>query len=269
MEFYGVVGEKLSHSLSPNIHNRVFNLLNIEGAYKIVEIPKDRISNLGQSMITLGIKGVNVTIPYKQVVMEQLDFISKEAENIGAINTIYNKDGKLHGYNTDYYGFGMMLDNKNIKVKDKIAVVLGNGGAAKAINAYLLDNKVKDLYLVTRNKNSIDEIDNRIKIIDYEELKEIKGDILVNTTPVGMYPNVGVSPVSEEVINNFQALVDIIYNPMMTEFLSIGKKLNKVICGGLYMLVGQAIKAEEIWQGYNIDKEVVDKIYEEINSNFI
>lgn len=268
MEFYGVVGEKLSHSISPQIHNRVFELLNIKGAYKIIEIPKDKINNLGQSITTLGIKGANITIPYKQVVMEQLDYISPEAKKIGAINTIYNKERKLQGYNTDYYGFGMMLENKKVKVNGKIAVVLGNGGAAKAINTYLLDNEVKELFLVTRNKNVDEILDSRIKLIDYEELKEISGDILVNTTPVGMYPNIGESPVSEEVISKFNVLVDIIYNPMLTEFLSIGKRLNKVLCGGLYMLVGQAIKSEEIWQESSIDKDIVDRIYNEININF-
>ena len=95
MEFYGLVGEKLSHSLSPDIHKRVFEVLDIEGAYKLFEIPNDDIKNLGQALKTLSIKGVNVTIPYKQTVIEQMDYISKEARDIGAINTIKVKNGKL------------------------------------------------------------------------------------------------------------------------------------------------------------------------------
>ena len=155
MEFYGLIGEKLGHSLSPVIHKRVFELLGIEGAYKLFPIPKEDIKYYGKSLKVLGIKGVNVTIPYKQEVMKELDFISDEASKIGAVNTILLKDNKLYGYNSDYFGFGMLLDNNNIKVKDNVVVVMGNGGAAKALLQYILDNNPKKLYLVTRNKDSV------------------------------------------------------------------------------------------------------------------
>lgn len=268
MEFYGLIGEKLGHSISPQIHNMAFNMLGIEGAYKLFEIPKDRIASLGESIKTLSIKGVNVTIPYKQEVLGQLDFISDEARNIGAVNTIALKDGKLYGYNTDYYGFGMMLEHNNIETKGKIAVVLGNGGAAKAVNAYLLDSGVEELYLVSRNKNASND-NRRIKLIDYDDLKKLDGgDILINTTPLGMYPKVGISPVGEEVISKFNNIVDIIYNPEETEFIRIGRKLGKVTCSGLYMLVGQAIKSEEIWQDKDIDKDIIDKIFLEMSKLF-
>lgn len=268
MEFYGLVGEKLTHSLSPQIHRRVFELLNIEGAYKLFEIKRDEIKKLGAALKLLGIKGVNVTIPYKEEVINELDYISPEARKIGAINTILQKDGNLYGYNTDYYGFGIMLKSKNISVKDKSVVVLGNGGAARAINAYLLDNNVKELYLVSRSKFHNNTLDERIKLIDYKELENIKGDLLINTTPVGMYPNIGKSPVDSNIINNFNALADIIYNPECTEFLRLGKELGKVTCGGLLMLVGQAIKSEEIWQDKEINEEVIDLIFKEIEGNF-
>ncbi|MGL4109212.1 shikimate dehydrogenase [Clostridium sp. LP20] len=268
MDFYGVVGEKLSHSLSPRINNRLFELLGIEAAYKSFEIPKNDISKLGDSLKLLGIKGVNVTIPYKQEVLKDLDFIAPEAKAIGAVNTILLKDSKLYGYNSDYYGFGSMLKNSNIEVKGNIAVVLGAGGAAKAVMAYLFDEGVKEIYLVSRDKTSNVDVDNRAIRIDYDDLKNISGDILVNTTPVGMYPNVGKSPVSEEVIDKFKALIDLIYNPQWTEFLRIGKSFGKKTCGGLYMLVGQAIKSQEIWQNQDIGKGVLNKIYEELEKEF-
>lgn len=268
MEFYGLVGEKLSHSLSPQIHKKVFDLLGIEGAYKLFEIPKDKINNLGESIKLLGIKGVNVTIPYKEVVMDQLDYISPEARNIGAVNTICLRDGKLEGYNSDYYGFGMMLERKNISVTNEIAVVLGNGGAAKAITTYLLDNGAEKVYLVTRNKTSKNISNENIILIDYEDLKSISGHILINTTPVGMYHNEGYSPVSVDIIKKFNAIVDIIYNPGLTEFLKLGKDNNKVICGGLYMLVGQGIKSQEIWQDRRINTDVIESIYNNLKKNF-
>lgn len=268
MDFYGVVGEKLSHSLSPRINNRIFDLLKIEGGYKLFEIPKDDIWKLGDSMKLLGIKGVNVTIPYKQEVMNQIDFIAPEAKKIGAVNTILLRDDKLYGYNSDYFGFGSMLEANGINVRNKIAVVLGAGGAAKAVIAYLFDNGVKDLYLVSRDKTSKVEIDERVKRIDYSDLTKISGEVLVNTTPVGMYPNIGKSPVPEKIINKFDALIDLIYNPEWTEFLKLGNNLGKKTCGGLYMLVGQAIKSQEIWQNREIDKEILDKVYEELREEF-
>lgn len=269
MDFYGLVGEKLSHSLSPKIHEKVFEFLNIKGGYKLFEIEKDKILTLGESLKLLKIKGVNVTIPYKQTVIPMLDYISNEAKSIGAVNTIKLKDNKLYGYNTDYFGFGYLLNTNNIEITNKEAVVLGNGGASKAICTYLLDNNIKSLYLVTRNKENALNIDNRIKLIDYKELNLIKGDILINTTPIGMYPNLGVSPVQENIIDNFKALVDIIYNPEETEFLKIGKNLNKITCGGLMMLVGQGIKSQEIWQDISIDDKIINSIYDYLKGDFL
>lgn len=269
MEFYGLLGEKLGHSLSPIIHKKIFEKLNIEGAYKLFPIPKEEIHKVGESIKLLGIKGVNVTIPYKQEIMKQLSYISDEAKKIGAVNTVLLKDGELYGYNSDYFGFGKMLEINNIEVKEKIAVVLGYGGAAKAVITYLLDNNVNKLYVVSRDKSPKEGLDSRAILIDYEDIKNIKGDILVNTTPVGMYPNIGKSPVEEDVVNNFSALVDLIYNPKETEFLRLGNLLGKKTCGGLYMLVGQAIKSQEIWQNMSIDEKILNEIYEELNKEFI
>ena len=245
MEFYGVLGEKLPHSISPEIHEKIFKLLNINGAYKIFEVEKSDINKACDSLRILKIKGTNVTIPYKQEIMQYLDSISEEAEKIGAVNTIY------------------------LSVKDETAVVLGTGGASKAVVTYLLDKDIKKLYIVSRiKKDETDHDDIRVEYITYKEIEHIKGNILVNTTPVGMYPKTNVSPVNEEVINNFDTLIDIIYNPRMTEFLELGHKLGKKVCGGLEMLVGQAIKAEEIWQEININDEILDEVYEYINKQF-
>ena len=187
MEFYGVLGEKLPHSISPEIHEKIFELLNINGAYKIFEVEKKDVSKVCDSLKVLKIKGTNVTIPYKQEIMKYLDLISEEAEKIGAVNTIYLKDDKLSGHNTDYFGFGTIIDKNNVKVKNEIAMVLGTGGASKAVVTYLLDKGVKKLYLVSRTeKEESDYDDSRVEYTTYEKIKDIKGEILVNTTPVGM-----------------------------------------------------------------------------------
>ena len=230
MDFYGVLGEKLPHSISPEIHDEIFSLLNINGAYKIFEVEKKDINKLCDSLRILKIKGTNVTIPYKQEVMKYLDSISEEAEKIGAVNTIYLKDGKLYGYNSDYFGFGTIIKKYDVELEGKITMVLGTGGASKAVVTYLLDKGVKKIYLVSRNhKNESDYKDDRVEYTTYEEIEEIKGDVIINTTPVGMYPKTGVSPVGENIIKNFDTLVDIIYNPRVTEFLAIGEKLNKKV----------------------------------------
>lgn len=269
MEFYGLLGEKLSHSLSPEIHSEILKSLNKKGAYKLFEIESDSLENFTEALKLLKVKGCNVTIPYKKSVMKYIDVISEEANKIGAVNTIFFKDGKLYGYNTDYFGFGYMLKISGIDVKDKVAVILGNGGASRAVLHYLLDNEVRQIYIVSRNPNKeVTEFENT-KVISYEELNSLSGDILINSTPVGMYPNTENSPVSKEILKKFNSLVDLIYNPMETKFLSYGKELNKQIVGGLYMLVGQAVKAQEIWQDTVISDSVIEKIYRKIKMNII
>ncbi len=268
MEFYGLLGEKLSHSLSPEIHSEILKSLNKDGAYKLFEIKRDDLGRFTEAIKLLKVRGCNVTIPYKKEIMKYIDIVSEEANNIGAVNTILLKDEKLYGYNTDYFGFGYMLKVSGIDIRDKVAVILGNGGASRAVLHYLLDNEIRQVYIVSRNPNKdVFEFENT-KIISYEELNSISGDILINSTPVGMYPNIENSPVSKDVVNRFTSLVDLIYNPMETKFLSYGKELNKKRVGGLYMLVGQAVKAQEIWQDTIINDSVIENIYRKIKMNF-
>lgn len=269
MEFYGLLGERLSHSLSPEIHSEILKLINKSGAYKLFEVEKDNLNDFAKAIKLLKVKGCNVTIPYKKDIMEYVDVISKEAEKIGAINTIYLKEDKLYGYNTDYFGFKYMLKVSNIDVNGKIAVILGNGGASRAVLHYLLDNEAKEIYITSRNPNKENVEYKNVKVISYEELKQIKGDILINSTPVGMYPKIDNSPVLKDIIINFNSLVDLIYNPMETKFLEVGKELNKKTVGGLYMLIGQAVKAQEIWQEVSIEEVVIKELYHNLKLKFI
>lgn len=269
MEFYGLLGEQLSHSLSPKIHELILKKINKSGAYKLFEVEKNHLKDFTSAIKVLKIKGSNVTIPYKEEVMKYLDNISEEAKRIGAINTIALVDDKLYGYNTDYYGFGYMLQYSNVSVENKVVVILGNGGASKAVLHYLLDNGAKAVYIASRTPEVNNNFETqKIKLISYRDLRDIKGDLLINSTPVGMYPKVGVSPVNSEVINNFKIIIDLIYNPKETELLSIGRNLGKKNIGGLFMLIGQAAKAQEIWQNKNIDKKIIEDIYNEINILF-
>lgn len=245
MEKFGLLGEKLTHSMSPEIHKEILKSINKKGSYDLIETSKEKLNNHIKNY-----KGLNVTIPYKIDIISELEDLSQVAKKIGAVNTIY----KNTGYNTDYFGFKKMLEIYNIDVKDKKVYILGTGGASKAVYQYLVDYKAKSIVFISRNKKGKD-------IIGYEELENINGDIIINTTPVGMYPKISNTPVDSNIIEKFSVAIDLIYNPIETKFLEIAKKNNLTIINGLYMLIGQAVKAQEIWQEEKIDNKIIEKIY--------
>lgn len=249
MKRYALLGEKLSHSYSPQIHNEIFKDLSLDATYELLECSKDELKDIINSLREGKYNGFNVTIPYKIEVMKYLDEISLEAKNIGSVNTIAYKNGKIVGYNTDYYGFYNELLYYNVDVKDKNCFILGTGGASLALYKALSDLGGKVLY-VSRNPKNEDTI-------SYDELENKDIDVIVNATPVGMYPNIDVSPIKKELAIRAKYVLDIIFNPSQTQLLiDASSKMN-----GLYMLVGQAIKAEEIWNDvkYNNDIENIVK----------
>ena len=270
MEFYGLLGEKLGHSLSPQINKIILERNNTEGSYKLFEIPKERIGDFVEAIKLLKVKGFNVTIPYKETIIKYLDYISSEAEKIGAVNTVMLKDNKLYGYNTDYFGIDIMLKNKEIDVENKVAVILGSGGACKAVITYLLDNEVEKIYIVSRTPENVNlnNINKRISIINYDELSNINGYLIINTTPVGMYPNIDKSAVGNDIMKNFDVAVDLVYNPTKTKFLQIATEEGKVAIGGLHMLVGQAVKSQAIFNDREISEELINYIYTEVAKDF-
>ncbi|MCY6959242.1 shikimate dehydrogenase [Clostridium brassicae] len=264
---YGLLGEKLSHSFSPEIHSEIFKEIGVDGYYHLFNVGNNNLENAVFGAKALKISGLNVTIPYKVEIMKNLDTISREAEKIGAVNTICFDGEKVEGYNTDYYGFGMMLDKFHINLKNKRAFILGTGGAARAVIQYLIDNEIQEINVVSRNKENSKQKFKEIKIIDYKELENIdRGEIIINSTPCGMYPNVNISPISRSTISKFKVAVDLIYNPKETLFLKYAKEEGVKDVNGLYMLIGQAVKSEELWNNIKIDNRIVDKIYEKINS---
>jgi len=264
-EVYGLLGEKLGHSFSPEIHKLVFEKYDKKAIYNLFEIPKDKLKEAMEGFKLINSKGINVTIPYKTEVIKFLDYISKEAEAIGAVNTIKFFDNKLSGYNTDYIGFGKMLEKFKVEVKGSTCVVLGSGGAAKAVVQYVSDNKCKKLYIVSRNPEKVSREFSKFEVINYEELEKLENsDIIINCTPIGMSPKVGVSPVNRKIVAKFKAAVDLIYNPLETEFLKYARESKIKAVNGLYMLVGQAVASEEIWNDISIDEKIASQIYEKL-----
>ncbi len=260
---YGLIGEKLQHSLSPHIHNYLYTELGINGTYKLFEVPKGALKETINSLNSHNVKGINVTIPYKVEVINCLDKLSPEAQKIGSVNTIvFGKS--IAGYNTDYFGFGELLLKRDISVKGSKATVLGTGGSARAVLHYLMDNGAKDVLLVSRNANSNmnEHISKQVKIITYSELHQFsERDIIINCTPCGMYPNIDSYPVDSSILQNYKAAIDLVYNPKETVFLQYAKACKLKTANGLYMLAAQAVAALELWNDIRIDKKITDKIY--------
>ena len=267
-ELYGLIGGKLGHSFSPQIHYEILKKLNLRGLYNLFEIEEENLEYKIKELKTVHAKGINVTIPYKSKVMQYLDYISPVAQKIGAVNTIDFKSGMLSGYNTDYYGFGAALKNSNINIRNKNVIILGTGGSSRAVVQYLTDNDINEVILVSRNqKKAAIEKTRDYKVISYDDMDKLMNeDIIINCTPCGMYPDVTSCPVKDSILAKFSTAVDLIYNPEDTLFLQKAIKLGLKTTNGLYMLVTQAAASQEIWQDTKIDKMTVDKIYETIKA---
>lgn len=265
MNRYCVIGEKLAHTRSPQIHDLFFGIRGIDGAYDVREIAKEDIGSCRDLLMSYD--GVNVTIPYKTDVMKNLDSVSEEAQRIGAVNTVKRVGDRLEGYNSDPHGFAAMLASRGVDPTGRKAYVLGWGGAARSV-VHALQEKGAQVTVVSRDPAKVDE--KGVRAIDYVRLaKECAdgqgGHLLVNCTPVGMYPKEGASPVAEDVISRFDVLADIVYNPMYTQFLRIGAKLGKRCVGGLYMLVAQAMKSQSIWRDEEVDNDATAKIFKKLS----
>lgn len=268
--FYGLIGEKLGHSISPLVHGIILKKLNLSGAYNLFEVKRKNLSAAVEGLKVLGCSGANVTIPYKIDIMRYLDKTAPEAEKIGAVNTIeFTSDG-LIGHNTDYYGFGRMLKKSGIDPAGKSVVILGTGGVSKAVFEYLVANEAKEVIFASQNPQNASKGMGKNKVISYDELKTIEGkDLIINCTPCGMYPDEKNSPVSMETIAKFRIAVDLIYNPVNTLFLDFAKKSNLITADGLYMLIAQAAASQEIWHGIKLDDKFIEELYEEVRLKYI
>ena len=262
---YALIGEKLGHSYSPIIHNMIFDRLKINGEYSLIEVPRNNILEVVKKLRSEELLGINITIPYKTDIIEYLDEISEEAKQIGAVNTVISKGGKLIGYNTDYYGFQMIITKLKLEIKDKKNFICGAGGSARAV-VKCLEDLGGENYLVTRDieKAKINfKTFKTLNIISYDKLQSIsEKNLIVNCTPCGMYPNIECSILDREEKKEYKAGIDLIYNPEKTKFLE-GFEIG---ANGLLMLVEQAVKAEEIWQEREVLETDILEIYEKIES---
>ena len=241
---YGLIGEKLGHSFSKTVHSKIADY-----DYELLEISKQEIDSFLKKRDFLGI---NVTIPYKQTVMPYLDFISDEAKSIGAVNTVVNKNGKLYGYNTDFFGLKALIEKNNIEILGKTVLILGSGGTSKTANAVCKSMFAKEIYIVSRSGEN--------GTVSYDAAKKIKAEVIINTTPCGMYPKNYDAPIDLGDFENLQAVVDVVYNPLNTALVLSAEKRGIKAVGGLYMLYIQAVKAAELF----LEKEITNNVFSKI-----
>lgn len=241
----GILGEHLSHSFSPFIHSYLCDY-----SYDIYEVAPDDLESF---MKNNDLDAWNVTIPYKKAVIPFLDYISPEAKVIGAVNLIIKKNGKLYGYNTDYFGFEYMLESSGVDIKGKKVVLFGTGGASVALRAVLEDKKAGSIVSIGIEDNT-------------KEYVSLHSDasVIVNATPVGMYPNNRKAVTDISLFDSLEAVLDIVYNPMHTEIMLNAEEKGITAIGGLSMLVAQAVKGAEIFTGEKFDKDTTEKIISKI-----
>lgn len=242
---YGLIGEKLGHSFSKIIHEKLADY-----TYELCPLAKDELDAF---MTAKQFKAINVTIPYKQDVIPYCDVLDDSAKRIGVVNTIVNRDGKLFGYNTDFAGFLYNLNAHDITLKDKKVMICGSGGTCKTVTAVAEYMGAKEILVVSRSKKE--------NAVTYEECIRHKDvDVVVNASPKGMYPNNGESPLDLSNFPNCKAVVDVIYNPLKTRLLQQAEQLGMKAVNGLEMLVAQAKFAVEHFLSTEIENDKIDQI---------
>lgn len=250
---FGLIGEKLGHSYSKEIHNLIANY-----GYELREVKREE---LGAFMTERAFSGINVTIPYKKSVMDYLDVISDDAKKIGAVNTVVNRDGKLYGYNTDFYGLKALLIHNGVSVRNKKVLILGSGGTSDTAYNVVTGLNAKEAIKVSRTKKD--------GFVTYDEAARLHSDadVIINATPVGMYPDDDGVPVNIGLFPSLSAVIDAIYHPLRTNLVSDAEKRGIKACGGLYMLVAQAVYAAALFENKKPDENLIDDVYGKILNN--
>ncbi len=247
---YGLIGEKLGHSFSKDIHKML-----LTGDYTPVELTQ---SELDDFIKKRDFSAINVTIPYKQAVIPYLHCIDENARDIGVVNTVVNKDGLLYGYNTDFYGLSELVKKTAGDIRNKKVVILGSGGTSRTAYAVAKNLGAAEIYRVSRTGKD--------QSVTYEYMYEhlTDADLLINTTPVGMYPECEKCPLCLDAFTNLSAVVDVIFNPLSTVLILNAREKGISAEGGLYMLVAQAVAASEYFASVTYPAETVDNIYRKI-----
>lgn len=266
-----LLGSPVEHSLSPIMHNYLFNKLDLNYLYLAFDVKPDDLHKSVEGLKAIGVKGFNVTIPHKENIIYILDEIDYSAKMVGAVNTVVLKNGKLYGYNTDITGFKKSLNASGCKVSGKKVAVLGAGGAAKAVVRALFEENVDEVYIINRHHQKAEQIAaayrnnqiSNIKSVHNTNIKDIIKDctLVVNTTSVGMNGYLpDKTPIPSKYLNDTVWVYDLVYNPLETVLLREAKKMGCKIISGLDMLVHQGADAFKIWTGIEPPRETVKEL---------
>ena len=265
-----VIGDPVEHSLSPVMHNAAFQKLGLNIVYVAFNVTRNGLKDAISGARSLGLRGLNVTMPHKKAVIKYLDETDSTAEAIGAVNTILNERGKLTGYNTDGKGAMIALKENGVDPEEKKLLLLGAGGAAKAI-AFQAAQEVEELVILNRTSEKAEQL---AELLCKKFGKKVKGgalsaevlkeemkttDILVNATSVGMHPDVNMSPVPLDLLRRDLCVMDIIYNPFETKLVKDAKAVGAKVVLGLEMLLYQGAVAFEIWTNCPAPVDVMRK----------
>ena len=250
---YGLLGEKLSHSFSAEIHG-----LLADYKYELCEVKRDKLDGF---MTEKDFAAINVTIPYKQAVIPYLDFISDRAKAVGAVNTVVNKNGRLYGYNTDFSGMKSLILKNGISLKGKKVLICGSGGTSKTALAVANDLEAQKVYRLSRNP--------RDGLISYEEayLNHTDADVIINTTPSGMFPNICGKALDIDKFSRLSGVIDAIYNPLRSQLVEEALERGIPAAGGLYMLVAQAAYACEKFIDTTVPQQKIDGIFSQLEAS--
>ncbi len=262
---FAVIGDPIDHSLSPNIHNAAFRELGLDCTYIAYRIPKGELAAGVESLKSIKVSGFNVTIPHKVEMLKYLDWMDDNCTRIGATNTVSNENGKLKGYNTDMDGFLDPIKKRNIAIKNSNVLLLGAGGAARAIVVAFAKEKASKITIANRTKENAINLANLAQklgiAVETKSFQEIDASsqykFIVNATSLGLKNE--TTPIPKECINKDTVVYDIVYMPMNTDLIVQAKKNNSTIIYGYEMLLGQAARSFQIWHGVDAPYDAMKK----------
>jgi len=266
-----VIGHPIAHSMSPVMHNAALNDLSLDYVYLAFDIPPNDLEKAILGFKKSNMKGISVTIPHKEAIIPYLDELDPLSKQIGAVNAVKNEGGVLLGRNTDALGAKQALLDGGFKIEGKKALILGAGGAARAIS-FALSEKMDEIFISNRTEERAiklaKELHDKTKIkatgkdMSEKTLRSLaySVDILINTTPIGMYPEIDISPISKDLLNENLFIFDIIYNPLQTRLLKDAKEIGSKTLNGLDMFINQGALAFEWWTGKKPNVKLMKEI---------
>jgi len=274
-----LIGDPIDHSLGTILHENIFRQTGLNAEYSKIRCDEEDIPNVLDYLRSGELDGINVTIPYKKTVIEHLDELNPRARLIQSVNTVAHVNDKLVGYNTDWWGFSMLLRNHDIHATGRSIIIFGTGGSAHSVAYALIQGGAGMLIFVTRDKEhgqalidslSIIDSDTILTCVEYDKFPPLvkPNSIIINTTPLGMGDFEGRSPMSTELMMKDQILIDLIYNPLETEFIYLGKLSGATTINGLDMFIHQGLLSLDTWYGKAISSNVnIQKITAELVEN--